>query len=959
MKHNLVLKQSVIAVALAVGGTQFAVAQQAAEPAVQKVFVTGSNIKRAEKEGSSPIQTLGAKQIAATGANTVSELLHSIPAFGSGASVDGASGGFSNGAATASLRGLGSSSTLILLNGRRIAAAAYADPSQGKSATYDLNSIPVSAIERVEVFKDGASAVYGSDAIAGVINFITKTDYKGGELTLSASANDDGEFRRKGVSGVVGFGDLEKYRVSGFLAFDLGKRDSTLIGDQKDVENGLYRSINGRMNGYGSYLSASPFFYREKGTSGAFYTNLADRQHIRNRTDCDPSQQITGDKVAHNLSAASMLIGRTFCNYDTNRFNEVQSDGKDANLLSKVTFQVSENITAFAEMNYSRNERSYLGAPLSTNGTQPSAVFGNSGQLQNFQMILPIGHPDNPFTDSRAAAGFRMINSPGGSKNVNETYRGLVGLKGTTGNWDWETGLLWNRSEREGTSYGALRRDVMSTVMTQNRRIADLIADPNATTNLTDTGYSQVKQLDAKASTTLGKLPGGDIGLAFGGEIRQESIHLTPDAQLQNGNIIGRVGSFLDGQRTVKSAFVEIRTPFLKNWEMDFAGRYDKYPAVKSFVPKVGSKWTINERVAVRGSFAKGFRAPALMQIAEGGVRSFNNVKDTLRCPDSAMPLPGGDAADCVGRSISSMSASNPALQPEKSKSYSLGLILNPMKDLDILVDWYRIKKTNETALLSSQTVIDHPNDYPQGKVIRNENSASFLTDANGAPIPGTGPILQVNRAWVNQGSTEVSGLDFEVAYRKSLGDWGRVTTNLNWSHLYEYRRAEHPGDVAANTAGSAGGLSDWNTTSGDNPRNRASASVNWTKGVHSLTGTVDFIGPVSLLRRSDNATTYAAPYCHYGKNAAGKINPGGNERYTEFFPDLNNCRVQSWTTFGVNYNYTGFKNLTLSLNIKNLFDTKAPYDVRNGTATEYEGYNPQLHNGMGRYFRLSANYKF
>ena len=171
LNQKLVLKRSVIAVAMAVAA-QAAFAQEAQAP-VQKVFVTGSNIKRADKEGSSPVQTVSAKQIAATGANTVAELLHSIPAFGSGASVDGSDGGFSNGASTASLRGLGSSSTLILLNGRRITASAYADPNQGKSAVYDLNTIPISAIERVEIFKDGASAVYGSDAIAGFINFIT------------------------------------------------------------------------------------------------------------------------------------------------------------------------------------------------------------------------------------------------------------------------------------------------------------------------------------------------------------------------------------------------------------------------------------------------------------------------------------------------------------------------------------------------------------------------------------------------------------------------------------------------------------------------------------------------------------------------------------------------------------------------------------------------------------------
>ncbi|WP_256079740.1 TonB-dependent receptor [Massilia sp. YIM B04103] len=960
MKHNLVLKQSVIAVALAVGGAQFAVAQQAAEPAVQKVFVTGSNIKRAEKEGSSPIQTVNAKQIAASGANTVAELLKTIPAFGSGASFDTSAGSFTSGAATASLRGMGSSSTLVLLNGRRITASAYADPNQGKSAVYDLNSIPVSALERVEIFKDGASAVYGSDAIAGVINFITKSDYRGMELSASVAANDDGEFGKRTVSGVWGFGDLEENRFNALISFDVSKRDSTNVYDQKDVENGLYRAINGRLNPYSSALSASPFFYKEKTPgSKAFATTYADRKNIVNRLDCDKSQQITGDAAAHILQATDPLIGRTFCNYDTNGFNEVQSAGKDANILSRFTLKLNDNLTAFAEAGYSRTERTYTGAPIAMRSTGSSSIFTADGKpAQQYQLILPVGHVDNPFPDARSAVGFRMVNARGGSENLNESFRVLTGLKGTTGNWDWETGLLWNRSEREGTSFGRLHMPTLNRIVTEGRSIADTIKDPNVTRDIVNKGYAQVKQLDAKASTTLGKLPGGDIGLAIGGEFRKEEISLSPDALTASGQIIGVANTSLNGERNVRSAFVELRTPFLKNWEMDFAGRYDKYPGEKSFVPKVGSKWTINERVALRGSFAKGFRAPALLQVAPGGVQSFTSAVDYLRCPDGQKFLENGEKADCK-KSFSSLSASTPDLKPEKSKSYSLGLILNPMKDLDVLVDWYRIKKTSETALIGAQAVIQNPGRYPTASVIRDTNPATWVKDANGVVIPNSGPIQQVNRAWVNQGSTEVSGLDFEVAYRKSLGNWGRLTQNLSWSHLMEFRRAERPGFQAHNIAGSYGNYADRATNVDDNPRNRGSYSVNWSKDVHSVTATVDYVGPVSLVTRWDNTTTYTPPVCYYGYNANGKLGEGGLEHYSEYFEGLNNCSVKSWTTVGVNYTYTGIKNLTLSFNVKNLFDKKAPYDPRYGDTTDFQGFDPQLHNGMGRYFRLSASYKF
>src|SRR5450830_1759955 len=437
------MKRSAVAVAMAVAA-QAAFAQEAQAP-VQKVFVTGSNIKRADKEGSSPVQTVSAKQIAATGANTVAELLRSIPAFGSGASVDGSDGGFSNGAATASLRGLGSSSTLILLNGRRITASAYADPNQGKSAVYDLNTIPISAIERVEIFKDGASAVYGSDAIAGVVNFITKSEYTGAQLSANYSGNAKNEFNRKAVNGIFGFGDLARDRYNVFVSADVAERGSTLIKDVDAIDKTRLAAINGRLNPLSSNLSDQPFFYRETSAGTRRFANsYAARADVINRLNCPTSNQITGDIVANNLLPTSTLVGRTFCNFNLNDYNEAQGAGKDYNVLSRATVQLSQDVQSFTEFGYSRSDRDYLGAPRSFQSTSPTTVF-STGAAQDFQVILPVGHPDNPFPTSRSAVGLRM-NGKGGSDNKNETVRLVTGLKGTAGKFDWETAALYNRN---------------------------------------------------------------------------------------------------------------------------------------------------------------------------------------------------------------------------------------------------------------------------------------------------------------------------------------------------------------------------------------------------------------------------------------------------------------------------------------------------------------------------------
>lgn len=949
MTKQLAVKHSVLAVALTLAAPGFVFAQAAQAP-VQKVYVTGSNIKRADKEDSSPITVMTAKEITATGANTVAELLHNIPAFGSGTNNDFANeNGFSKGTSTASLRGLGSSSTLVLLNGRRIAAAAYADPNNGKSTVYDLNSIPVSAIARVEVFKDGASAVYGSDAIAGVINFITKDDYQGAEISASTSANDDGEFNRNNINGVLGFGDLDNDRFNALLSFDVSQRGHTGIKDVRDIEQDEYAKINYRLNEYGSYASNTPFIFRElTAGKGNFSTSAANGQYIRNSTDGCAGKVITGGPQ-HGISSTSMLNGRTFCSFDTADYYEAQSKGTDVNLLSKITVKVNDNITSFTELGFSRVEREYVGLPKTIASTSPTTVFRVNGLPTSYQLLLPSGHPDNPFDGYRAAAVFRFAGTQAGAENVNKTYRFLTGLKGTAGAFDWETGLLYNRAERNDTGHGYLYRPVIDRIVSENRTIAATIADPNAVRDVNNSGYSQVTQFDAKASTSFGQLAGGEIGLAFGGEIRQEKLGLSSDPELASGNIIGLSNSVLAGQRVVKSGFVELRTPFTKTFEMDFAGRYDKYPNARSFVPKVGAKWEANDKLTFRGTFAKGFRAPALSQVAPGGVQSFNNsFVDPIRCPDGKHPVTGADQLDC-SRSISSVSTPNPDLKNETSKSYSFGAIINPTKNFDLLIDYYRIRKENETALLSATFVAEHPALYP-GLAVRDGNN---LVDASGNVIPNSGQLLAINRTFVNQGSTDTSGIDFEAAHRLNLGEMGRISTRLNYTYALTFKRAERPGEVAHNLVGTSGGYADWATSVGDIPRHRLNIATTWTRGDHAATLSADYVSSVSLMRVWDNDVTYPEPYCHYGNGQPkGAYSLGGLSNYGYSNPD---CNVDEWLTFGAAYAYTGFKNWTLSANIKNLFDTKAPYDPRYPN----EGFDSQLHNGMGRYFRLTASYKF
>jgi iron complex outermembrane receptor protein len=959
------LKQSVVAVALAIGAAQVASAQ-AVTNTNQTVYITGSNLKRTDKEGTQPIQVITAKDIRDSGAATVTELMRQVPSMGTDMNLDNTGGGgFARGASTASLRGLTSTSTLILLNGRRMTPSAYADPNDGNSTLYDLNSIPLGAIERVEILRDGASAVYGSDAIGGVINFITKTNYQGREVSVRASANDDGKFARRGASLFAGAGDLDADGYNVFVTADVSRRDRVQLGDVSDIEYDLYKTLNGRFSTpFGSTISGFPAFYRESapGTKNFAVSRATMADRLIVNTNCDPSRQLTGT-TAMGLLASSVFVGRTFCNYDSNSALESVGAGKDASVMSRGVFKLGPGVRAFAEAAYARSERTYTAPPININ-ISPVTNFTSSSVAPSYQTILPIGHPDNPFPNARASVAYRFENAPSGNKTINDNVRLLTGLQGTVSNWDWESALLYNENKKNDSYNGRLYLPTLNK-LNAGTSLAQLAADPTLFRGTTSDDRASIMQWDVKANTEFGHLGGGAIGLALGAEVRREKIRMTPDAALAAGQIYGLANTIIDGQRDVKSAFVELRTPFLKNFEMDFAGRVDKYPGIKTnFVPKVGAKFTVTDSLALRGTFAKGFRAPALSQVTPGGAQFFESgLFDPKRCEaDEETPKPGATELDC-NKSAAGTGGANPNLVPEKSKSSTFGILFSPNTSLDIGLDFYKIRKEGEVALGTAFDALKNEDQNPQ-YVVRDTNPANFVKDAAGNPVPGTGPLLMLREPWLNRGVVEVRGVDIDVAFRKNLGQFGSLSAKLTSSYMQSYTLQQSPGAPEYNLAGSSAGLTDWNLSSNlDLPHWKSTFLASLTRGDHQFSANLNYVGPVSLLRRYNGETVYAQPFCHYGarKPTDAEANrASGNPLYEQYFPD---CAVKEWVTVGAGYTYTGFKNLALTLNVQNLFDTPAPYDPRFGTNSStgapLAGYNAGLHNQYGRYFTVSAKYAF
>jgi iron complex outermembrane receptor protein len=964
MEHQFVLKQGVIAVSLAIATMHSASAQDAVATPTQTVYVTGSNLKRTDKEGTQPIQVITAQDIRASGAATVTELMRQVPSMGSDLNLDTNDGDFSRGVSTASLRGLSSTSTLILLNGRRMTPSAYADPNNGNSTLYDLNAIPLAAIERVEILKDGASAVYGSDAVGGVINFITKSNYQGREITATASANDDGKFARKGLNFFAGAGDLDADGYNVFITGDVSARDRVLRADVTDIEFENYKVLTGRyQTPYGSTVSAFPAFYRESfpGSANFGVTRATMAERLIVNTNCDPARQLVGS-TAMGLPASSVFIGRTFCNYDTSPNLEGISAGKDGSLMTRGVLKLGQTTRAFAEAAYARTERRYTASPISIS-TTPVTNFMSTGTAPPYQTILPAGHPDNPFPNVRASVAYRFENLPAGTETINSNTRLLTGLQGVISTWDWETAVLYNEAKKDDTYFGRLYLPALNK-LNSGTPLAQLAADPDLYRKTTSDDKASILQWDIKASTAFGQLGGGPIGLAVGAEVRREKIRMTPDPLLSSGQIYGLANTIIDGQRDVKSAFIELRTPFLKRFEMDFAGRFDKYPGIKTnFVPKVGAKWTATNSLVLRGTYGEGFRAPALSQVTPGGAQFFlPGLFDPRRCePDEETPKPGATELDC-SKDASGTGGANPDLVPEKSKSYSFGVLFSPTSSLDLGLDFYKIRKEGEVALGSEYEALKNEDQRPDN-VVRDPNPVNWVRDANGNPVPNTGPLLMVRLPWTNQGAVEVAGVDLDVAFRKNLGAWGKLSTKLTSSYMHSYKLAQEGGDVEHNLAGHNAGIVDWNLASGiDLPRWKATLLATLTRGDHALSANLNYVGPVSLLRRYDKDTVYAEPFCHYGAarpTDAAKNRNTASPLYESYYPE---CAVKAWTRIGVGYTYTGFRHLSLTFNVQNLLDKKAPYDPRYGVSTAaapLAGYNEGLHNPYGRYFTASAKYTF
>jgi iron complex outermembrane recepter protein len=878
------------ALAAACGGALLVTALPAVAQTPQRIEITGSSIKRVDTEGALPVQIIKREDIERQGATTLTEVVNNLTSASGGTFTEAQSAGnsFAPGTAGTSLRGLGTNATLTLINGRRMAN--YGFSQNLDEAFVDLNSIPLSAIERIEILKDGASAIYGSDALAGVVNIILRKDFRGVEVNAFMGDTQNGGAGDRGGSISVGFGDITTQKFNVFGVLSVYDRDELNAGDRSFSNNPDQRAKGG-------------FDFRSPtGSPGVWRTGGRG-------TDPATGQPYADNTVFPDCPASSIDVfsdGYTTCYYNFASDNWLLPKTNRVGLYLRGTAALGANLTAFAEVGLNKNTTNQSAAP-SPDGFN-----------------LPVGHVSNPY-NFVVPIRFRW-NQVGPRLNEIETdaSRVVLGLTGSHIGWDWDAGLLSTESEttNTGTNYlSAQARQaalpVFDFVNPANNSAADLAALRISPVRV---GKSTLKSFDFKASRPLFAMAGGDAALALGFDMRKETLTDTPDANTLAGNVVGSGGTSSKGERDSKAVFAEMSLPLMKGLEAQLALRHDRYSDFGSATtPKVAVSWKPNNTILVRGSVAKGFRAPSLVQLYLGRSTSFPSFVDVIRCDAYNAALASGVVTQaqrnsaCASPQVFSESIGNPNLDAEKSTSYSIGVVLEPIRDLSIGIDLWKIDHTNKIDTLTSAYTLRNADALSAalGRPVVNrfDPSATDLLVGTVGAIRGTGSDNTVGRVstYFNAQTQQTSGVDIDARYRTNLAGIGRLGLGTVITYMDTFKRELNPGAGLQELAGTWG-----------YPRMRARTVATLDSGSWQFTLANNYTG-----------------------------------RYEQFY-QAGPLKVKENITFDAQVQYTGFKNLKLTVGGRNIFNENPPWADEN-----YYGYDSSNTDPRGAYWYARVGYTF
>jgi iron complex outermembrane recepter protein len=911
------------------------------------VQVTGSRIKRVDAETASPVFSLNKEAIDKTGALTIGDFLQDIPSVSGAATNPAVNNGGGTGEATVSLRGLGDERTLILINGRRI-------------VTNDVNSIPMSMVETVEVLKDGASAIYGSDAVGGVVNFILKSNYDGLEVRVDygITAKHDGQrsggSMTWGASGDRGniiisanYNKQEEVRASArafsYYALSLGSTSSTGV-----VQGGSSRAITGRY-----YLDATS-------TAGQYYATTGGcRVSPEGTVNVTRVSATSGGNALSDFRCFS--FGRDQFNYQAVGNLELTPTERTGLFVSG-NFDITDNVTAYIDAFANKTRSASQIAPLPFDG------LSDGISLSQYNQYNPFGQQVNDIRLRLSRLGNRRY------EYVTDVTQINAGLKGAFGDtsWTWDYNVSYGKIGQKNDNQGYIDYTALKLALGPSQNGVcytngsfttaipgctpiDFISqfDPNSAAgqaqlaalgaislDVLHRSTEEFKGFQANFAGDLFEMSAGTVQAAVGVEYRKNSLNYNPfDRALPDpdNNFQCEISSELcsaptSGEVTTKEVYGELLIPITSSFSASLGSRWSDYSTFGSTInSKLGLEWRPSDQLLFRGTYAQVFRAPTITDLYGGAINNSDGFSD----PCNGITVANNPACQNVSTSggfrqtdsqLNAIKGGTDTLVAEEGEAITLGLVYEPLwlDGFSTTVDFWQVNLDNAIGTIGTQNIL---------------NTCFASTQANPSPLcalftrrsNGEIDILFDKRA--NVGKVETAGVDLGLRYKIDT-DYGKFRFNIDATYTDKYDvDVIFDGAVLQSQQNAGTFLSSANGGNGNYSKIRALANISWTKDNFDISWNMRFVDGF----RVGTEDHLSGGICANTLGFDGTSNP--EDRYIDVYDD-GDVIVQGWScqlNIGA-YTYHNlqagitFEKFKLRLGIDNAFDKQPPLLYQNNS---------------------------
>ena len=978
-----------IFVALAIGASAPLMAQQPATGEVlEEVVVTGSQIRGAVISDALPISIVGSETIEVFGIDSGDQLLDLIPENGNNfvneaANISGGVNSARGDVGAFNLRNLGTGNTLVLLNGRRMVNSPQYQTEQVGGSFVPVNSvnsnmIPTYGIDRVEVLRDGASAIYGADAVAGVFNTVIKRDFEG--FNIGARYTDYENFSRNNQTLYAEFGQAfneGRTKLNVFASwFDRDRVNSKDDARWADSDYRRFIAADSPWAGDSRFLNDSA-----NSNWGQFDVVPSVSSYGVTNTIWDSVGEFetypVGDprcKYAISATVCGAVDGQGTVRFNLNTNRDLRSALERVNVYATIDHAFSESLESFTELMYYASKTNIIRGPSSFVNAASNLVVGAQNYYNPFG---PCGSPNRlptsviPRVPCAGIAllmdNYRWSEADRSVDNDGDMFRIVQGFRGEVGSWDWEAAVTWNKATNDDVTHNRISNTLMQEALNDptpaaynpfsggvNTNIARALID---VTRLTET---ELTMFDAKFSRNdLFDLPGGKAGMVVGLETREESFIDDRDPRLDGtirfttagGDTYPFISDVMNssptpdssGDRRTNSVFTEFSLPVLQNLDVQLAGRYEDFSDLgDATVGKIALGWRPLDNLLLRASWSQGFRVPNLVTVNESIVSRTNTRTDYVW--EYAAEKAGVSATPCREGTLRLAQGSD-QLKPEESENFSVGFVFEPLDDFAFSVDYWEIEKKNTIGLLGEEnhTLVDLLARIANGTnncsafkgnsaVVR--SSTSFDIDEAAylkAGICPAGDVDYIDDRYTNLDTRTAAGIDVALDYTLRT-DLGRFSVRYAASFMTELEQAA--GGAAANlVAAQADGTLPGNYPvdgfanligMDGNPRNRHNLTLSWRKGDWSASVSGFRIGSVY-----DTSVTLAD-----GTRWVLPAMTTGN------------------ATVDYRFDLSGV-NSRVRLGVNNFTNERAPL------ADDYFGYMSDVHSDYGRHYYLDLRLSF